>query len=195
MFALPPSLTFPTVATLLVPASTWECKTLYLKEREQIWLILVDDMLLYWSILPRNLGNLWTARRFPFDLRLVSGSVLLKSTGVLCSFSHSEGHPSSTSIYYFAQEHLPRAHSCFLNNPSTHIYINKPSLWWQFLPIHNYINYLICGYMVTFIKNMLAMKLFFSSWNPWVTIFHFEPQIHLFLIKEKFSNHTIESTR
>lgn len=118
MFALPPSLTFPTVATLLVPASTWECKTLYLKEREQIWLILVDDMLLYWSILPRNLGNLWTARRFPFDLRLVSGSVLLKSTGVLCSFSHSEGHPSSTSIYYFAQEHLPRAHSCFLNNPS-----------------------------------------------------------------------------
>lgn len=118
MFALPPSLTFPTVATLLVPASTWECKTLYLKEREQIWLILVDDMLLYWSILPRNLGNLWTARRFPFDLRFVSGSVLLKSTGVLCSFSHSEGHPSSTSVYYFAQEHLPRAHSCFLNNPS-----------------------------------------------------------------------------
>ena len=33
-------------------------------------------------------------------------------------FSHSEGHPSSTSIYYFAQEHLPRALSCFLNNPS-----------------------------------------------------------------------------
>lgn len=72
----------------------WEGKTLFVfKECEQMWLLLAGNMLLCWSILPRNLGNLWTARRFPFDLWFISGSVLLKSTGALCSSSHSEGPP------------------------------------------------------------------------------------------------------
>lgn len=79
----------------------------FCKKCEQMWLILADNLLLCWSILPRNLGNLWTVRRFPFDLWFISGSVLLKSTGALCSLSHSKGHPSCISKYYFAQEHLP----------------------------------------------------------------------------------------
>lgn len=112
-------LTFPTVALLLVPASTYlRVQDAIFKSVSQVWLILADHMLLCWSILSRNLGNLWTARGSPFDLWFISGSVLLKSTGALCSFSHSEGHPSRTSLYYFAQEHLPGAHSCVLNNPS-----------------------------------------------------------------------------
>lgn len=103
-------LTCPIIAFLPILVSTYlrvQNTIFFVKKYEKMWLILADNMLLCWSILPRNLGNLWTARRFPFDLWFISGSVLLKSTGALCSFSHSEGHPSCISKYYFAQEHLP----------------------------------------------------------------------------------------